>query len=318
MSSSWLEAMVRAHKRRAWALAYRMLGTLPAADLVGHDALRDVGASCPGPDALGPALEARTARLARERLRRRRQRGYVGPWLPGPVDTWRVLDGALDGGHAPDVPPPRARWSPLESGSFGFLVALEQLSPRRRAVALLCDALGRTEAEVGAALELHPDEVARARRRAHDVLEPYELGWAPPSASAQVATVDALGQLLACLVEADLHGLAALLSPAAEALGDGGGVVPSPRVPVRGADRIAGLLVALVGRDLAAMRVEVRELNGLPALVIEREDAPAGHASRLVLRVELDLAGRVAQVHLVMAPEKLAGLDAPPPSSGAT
>ncbi len=308
MSTSRLEALIRAHKRRAWALAYRMLATAPAADLVVHDALRDVGPSCPGPNALGPALEARTACLARERLRRRRQRGYTGPWLPGPVDTWRTVDAA----DAPDVAPPRARWTPLESASFGFLLALELLSPRQRAVALLCDAFGRTEAQAGAALGLSFDEVQRARRRGLDVLERYELGRAPPSPSQQVATVDALGQLLAALVDADVSALAALLAPDAEALGDGGGEVAAPRVPVPGAARIAALLVALVGRDLATTRFGVRELNGLPAMVVERDDAPPGHAARLVLRVELDLAGKVAQVHLIMAREKLAGLEARP------
>lgn len=306
MTSSRLEALIRAQKRRAWALAYRMLGTVPAADLAVHDALRDVGPSCPGPNALGPALEARTARLARDRLRRRRQRGYTGPWLPGPIDTWRAVEAA----DAPDVPPPRARWTPIESASFGFLLALELLSPRQRAVALLCDAFGHTEADAAASLGVEPDEIARARRRARDVLERYELGRAPPSPSVQVATVDALGQLLACLVDADLTGLSALLAPDAEALGDGAGEVAAPRVPVRGAERIAALLVALVGRDLATTRFGVRELNGLPAMVVERDDAPPGHAARLVLRAELDLSGRVAQVHLIMAREKLVGLDA--------
>lgn len=312
MDASRLEAIVREHKRRAWSLAYRILGTAPGADLVVHDALVEVAPGRPGPNALGAALETHAARLARERLRRRRQRGYTGPWLPGPVDTVRIVAHA----DAPDVAPPRARWSPLESGSFGFLLALELLGPRQRAVAVLCDAFGRTEDEVARALGLDLDEVNAARRRALDVLERYELGRAPPGPSLQVATVEVLGQLLACLVAEDTGGLGALLAADAEALGDGGGEVAAPRVPVRGPERIAALLVALVGRDLSETRIDVRELNGLPALVVRRDAPPPGHAARLVVRAELDLQGKVAQVHLVLAREKLAGLDAPDEAQG--
>jgi RNA polymerase sigma-70 factor (ECF subfamily) len=305
MTPSRLEEHVREQRRRAWSLAYRMLGTAPAADLAVHDALRALAPSRPSAASLGVALERGTLQLARERLRRRRQRGYVGPWLPSPVDTWRVLEG-VDGR---DVPLPGARWSALESGSYSFLLALEGLSPRQRAVALLCDALGRSEDEAAKALELTPADTRDARCRAHDVLERYERSRCPPGRSLQLASVDALGQLLACLGAEDIEGLSALLADDAEALGDGGGDFVSPRVPVRGAERIAGLLVALVGRELPLTRFDVRELNGLPALVISHEVPPPGHPPRLVLRVELDLQGRVAQVHVVLAKDKLAGLD---------
>lgn len=305
MTSSRLEDLVREHRRRAWCLAYRMLGTAPAADLAVHDALRALAPSRPGASSLALALETGTVRLARERLRRRRQRGYVGPWLPGPVDTWRALEG-VDGR---DVPPPGARWSALESAGYSFLLTLEALSPRQRAVTILCDALGRSEADAARALELSPAEVHEARCRARDVLERHERSRCPPGQWLQIATVDALGQLLACLGGEDVIGLSALLAADAEALGDGGGEVVAPRVPVRGAERIAGLLVALIGRGLPRTRFDVRELNGLPALVITREDPPPGHPPRLVLRVELDLQARIAQVHVVLAKDKLAGLD---------
>lgn len=301
MSPSSLEARVREERRRAWSLAYRMLGTVPAADLVVHDALRSLGARTTVA-ALGPALFAATLQLSHQRLRRRRQRGYVGPWLPGPVDTARVIAG----GDRPEAPPPGARWSPLETGSYAFLLALEALSPRQRAVALLVDALGRPEADVAAALGLAPDEVRAALRRARDALEGHERRRLPAGEWLQAASIDALGRALACLGAQDVAGLAALLAPEAEALGDGGGELAAPRVPVRGAERIAALLAALVGRDLTATSFDVRELNGLPALVVERA------SGRFVLRVDLDLQGRVAAVHLILAREKLAGLDAPP------
>jgi len=57
--------------------------------------------------------------------------------------------------------------------------------------------------------------------------------------------------------------------------------------------------------------VELRMLNGLPAVVAEWRECPPGAAARVVIRVELDAAGRIIEVHSVQASRKLAGLRAP-------
>ena len=92
-----------------------------------------------------------TTRLCIDRLRARRRREYVGPWVPEPVDT-------------------RGRESPLgESLTQGFPLLLERLSPDERAAFLLRAVFDYEYAEigkvVGKAEATVRQLVSRARRR---------------------------------------------------------------------------------------------------------------------------------------------------------
>src|SRR5918996_1046770 len=111
-----------------FSLAYRMVGVVgEAEDLVQEAFLRLHGA---GEDVAAPKafLTTVTTRLAIDHLRsaRVRREAYVGPWLPDPlVDEM-----------APDI----VQTAELaESLSTAFLVLMETLSPRERAVFLLHD-----------------------------------------------------------------------------------------------------------------------------------------------------------------------------------
>ena len=51
--------------------------------------------------------------------------------------------------------------------------------------------------------------------------------------------------------------------------------------------------------------VEWRELNGFPAIVVENEHHHQRLARRFVVRGDLDAEGRVSELHIVLASEKL-------------
>jgi len=55
-------------------------------------------------------------------------------------------------------------------------------------------------------------------------------------------------------------------------------------------------------------RVETRELNGLPALVIDFEPRHARRAPRVVIRCDLGASGRIVRCHSILASAKLASL----------
>ena len=74
--------------------------------------------------------------LARDALRRRKRRLYVGPWLPSPVETGDLEDPGAEPALGTD-----ARYDLRESASYAFLVALEALTAQQRAVLLLRDVL---------------------------------------------------------------------------------------------------------------------------------------------------------------------------------
>src|SRR4051812_19632601 len=116
---------------RAFAIAYRMLGSVSdAEDVVQEALLRLHGAIEAGERIESPRAYLATVvtRLAIDELRsaRARRETYVGEWLPEPVLT-------------DDVDDPARQAELSDSLSMAFLVVLESLSPEQRAVFLLRD-----------------------------------------------------------------------------------------------------------------------------------------------------------------------------------
>src|SRR3954470_15354873 len=112
----------------AFAIAYRMLGSVAEAEDVVQEALLRVhGALEEGQRIESPRAYVATvaSRLAIDQLRsaRARRESYVGDWLPEPL----VTDDAASQAEMAD------------SLSLAFLVLLESLSPEQRAVLLLRD-----------------------------------------------------------------------------------------------------------------------------------------------------------------------------------
>src|SRR3954464_9435222 len=115
----------------AFAIAYRMLGSVSEAEdvvqealLRVHQALED-GEQIESPRAFVATI---TTRLTINELRsaRARRERYVGEWLPEPI----VTDGRDD---------PARHAETADSVSLAMLVMLENLSPEQRAALLLHD-----------------------------------------------------------------------------------------------------------------------------------------------------------------------------------
>src|SRR5438105_7801064 len=125
------EQLLRALRPAAFALAYRMLGSVSEAEDVVQEALLRVhqtleaGEQIASPRAFVATV---TTRLAINELRsaRARREQYVGEWLPEPIITDSRDDPAR---HAETA----------DSLSLAMLVLLESLSPEQRAVLLLHD-----------------------------------------------------------------------------------------------------------------------------------------------------------------------------------
>ena len=115
----------------AFAIAYRMLGSVSEAEDVVQEALLRVhqaleaGEQIASPRAFVATV---TTRLAINELRsaRARRERYVGEWLPEPI----ITDGHDD---------PARHAEMADSLSLAMLVLLESLSPEQRAVLLLHD-----------------------------------------------------------------------------------------------------------------------------------------------------------------------------------
>lgn len=311
-SPAEIEVAFRERRRMLWGLCYRLTGVAADADeLVQETFVRAIehppSATC---DDWHRWLVRVATNLSLDRLRARRRREYLGPWLPAPIETAESVPAA------DDVEGDCVR---LESVSYAFLLALEALAPRARAVLLLRDVLDHSAAEVAHLLETSEANVRvlhhRARRRLAaarpDARPLREL--VEPTRSALLALVD-------CMLRRDEAGMRALLTAAVRTVTDGGGAYTALRVPLVGAERVARFHLETGRRRGPISSFAIRTINGLPALVVETRPLRPQMAPRLVLRCEVDSDGRIAELQTVLVPRKLTavrfGRDAALPEVG--
>jgi RNA polymerase sigma-70 factor, ECF subfamily len=306
--SSRASASLEPHRPLLWNVAYRMTGDAFEADDVVQEtfarALRSPPKDASRP--LRPWLVTVAANLGRDALRRRKRRGYPGPWLPTPVD-----DGELDdplARIADDAVPVDARYDLKESATYAFLIAVEVLTPSQRAVLVLRDVLGWSTEETAAALSVSVDAAKQTLSRARKRMAAYDAARAVPSAEMSARTRHALQRLSAALAMGDVDAVAALLVQDATFASDAGGEFTAATREVKGAENVAKLLVGILrkGASLFELRVTERTLNGLPALLLEIDEPPGRLPARQVTIVDVDDAGRVRSVRNVMATRKLA------------
>lgn len=305
-----LAALHAEHSRFLWGVAYRLLGSAADADdLVQETFVRAL--ERPPDDARRawrPWLTKVAMNLGRDLLRRRRRRRYVGPWIPGPIETG---DESAPPGYEPSLTggqTTEGRYDLLESVSMAFLLALEVLTPKQRAVLLLREVFDYPVADTAWALDLSESDVKVSLHRAHRALADYDRERCVPTPAMQARTRGAIETLLGALARGDIRAAEKLLADSVEALSDGGGEFFAARVPIVGRDRVLGFYAKLARRRLPGAALEIRNLNGLPALLGSFDDAPPGQPPRIAQHVVLADDGRVKQILSVLATPKLAAL----------
>ena len=273
-----------ANRNLLFTVAYEMLGSAAdAEDVLQETWLRwaDVDqATVRDPRAYLVRIVTRQA-LNRLRTLARRREDYVGAWLPEPVLT------------SPDV---AADLELVESLSIGMLTVLETLGPIERAVFVLREVFDTPHDEIAEAIGKTPGAVRQIAHRARD----HVAARRPRMAVTSTEQQDAVDRFLAAITHGDLQGLLDVLAPDVVAVADGGGLVPAARRPIRGAERVADLLI----RGLRRLDFEAKPvwLNGSPGVLIEVGGAVSGAVS---LSVE---GGRISHVYAIANPHKLARL----------
>jgi len=118
----------------------------------------------------------------------------------------------------------------------------------------------------------------------------------------------ALQAFLDCLMRQDASGIEALLTTSVRTITDGGGEYTALHEPLVGIERVVRFHLEMARRRGPISRVEMRTVNGLPALVIETAAIRPQMAPRVVLRCELDVQGRIRELHSILATPKLTGV----------
>ena len=296
------------HRSFLWGLCYRMTGSSADADDLVQDTFVRAMERPPArtDEPWRPWLVRVAMNLARDSLRRRRRRRYVGPWLPAPVET---------GGET--VPPAfepvvhgvttEGRYELMESVTFAFLLALEKLSPLQRAVLLLRDVFDYTVRETADALGISEANVKTTHHRARRAMRDYDGGRCLPTAELRSRTRAALARFVESLATGDVAAVERLLAEDVRMLSDGGGEFLAARVPVLGRARVAKIYAKLSERRVPS-RVELREVNGLPAVVVEFGEGLPREATRVLVRVDVTPEGLIGELHTVLATPKLAAI----------
>jgi RNA polymerase sigma-70 factor (ECF subfamily) len=287
------EQMLDELRPAAFAIAYRMLGSVSEAEDVVQEALLRVHQALEGGEQIASPrafVATVTTRLAINELRsaRARRERYVGEWLPEPI----ITDGVDD---------PARHAETADSLSLAMLVLLESLSPEQRAVLLLHDVFDYGYPEIAAIVGKSEDNVRQIATRARRHVEQGR----PRFRTTREQRDELARRFLAAAEQGDLAGLEALLSHDVELTGDGGGKVPALARSLHGRNRVARTLISWVRLAGRVPGVSFRpvEVNGGPgALVLDPEE-------RLVGVWALDIAGgQITSVSSIVNPDKLAHL----------
>jgi RNA polymerase sigma-70 factor, ECF subfamily len=292
---------------RLWTLCYRLTGSAPDADDLVQEtferALRHPPADLTRP--IAPWLTTVATRLGVDRLRHRKSLAYVGPWLPTPIEA------EANGPHLTETgPSPAARYGALESVSFAFLVALEALTPKQRAVLVLRDVLDCSGAETAETLEITEADVKVSLHRARGRLESYDRDRVPPTAELRAATLAALTRFLTALMNDDWEGMAAAVRDDVRLVNDAGGEFHAARKPVVGRDKVI-TFHRKIRRDGVPFAWRPAVLNGLPGVLFTYAPSDPKLATRAVLLATLDREGRIRELDGILATPKIGHLDFP-------
>ncbi len=274
----------------AFAIAYRMLGTVSEAEDVVQEALLrlhqtlESGEQIASPRAFVATV---TTRLAINELRsaRVRRERYYGEWLPEPIITDSHHDPAR---HAETT----------DSMSLAMLVLLESLSPEQRAVLLLHDVFDYGYPEIAAIVGKSEDNVRQLASRARR----HVVERRPRFETTREQRDELARRFFAATEHGDLAGLEALLAHDVMLTGDGGGKAPALAHSLRGSDRVARALVnwARLAARVPGVSWRPVEVNGAPgALYLDAQQ-------RLVAVVALDIVGdQITSISSIVNPDKL-------------
>lgn len=210
-----------------------------------------------------------------------RRHSYIGPWLPEPVDT--SSDPYLGAANASAL-------------SFGILLLLDSLTPTERAAFILREAFDSPYREIASILDTTEANSRQLVTRARQHLATHTV--TTPNAT----HTELLHTFLAAAHSGDTTHLASLFRADITATSDGGGRVRASGTPLHGARYIANFVASVARRFWQGAAFEFRELNGMPALYLERvAEGP--------LAVCFEFSGdQISHLYIVLNPEKLSQL----------
>jgi RNA polymerase sigma-70 factor (ECF subfamily) len=268
--------LVAPFRRELRAHCYRMAGTLHDADDLLQESLVRAWRGLTGfagRASLRTWLYKVTTHACLDRIGSRSAREIE----PAPPDVYDV------------APSPEARYSQREAVALAFMVALQLLTPKQRAVLILFDVVGLEASECAELLDLSVGAVTSALQRARDAI-------ASQRSPAPAVDPDAIARYLDAWERADTGALIALLAEDARL------AMPPLADTYTGAAAIGAAIGEMVfaPAGAGAFRFVAVEAAGVPAYAAYLRDGAGWKA--LALHVVETAGGRVTSITAFMDP----------------
>lgn len=275
-----------AYKPLLFSIAYRMLGSAAdAEDAVQETFLRWHRAQEGQAEIHTPKgwLTTTISRICLDQLgsARAKREQYVGPWLPEPL-----------AGTSPDIAETSADFDSL---SMAFLVLLESLGPKERAVFLLHDVFGYEFADIAEIVGESSSYCRQIAKRARTHVTAHRPRFAADAAQRRRLTE----RFLAAVTDGDMSALIETLADDVTVISDGGGKVNAARKPVTGRDKVALFLTNLRRMAPEGTRFALEPINGQTGIVTTIDGAVFN-----VVTFDVDNSG-IRTIYIVVNPEKL-------------
>jgi RNA polymerase sigma-70 factor (ECF subfamily) len=289
------ERLLEELRPSAFAIAYRMLGSVAEAEDVVQEGLLRLNLALDDGEIGSPRafLATIVTRLSIDALRsaRARREHYVGEWLPEPV----VTDPQSD---------PLREAETADSLSLAMLVLLESLSPEQRAVLLLRDAFDYPYSEIAPIVGKSEDNVRQLASRARRHVDERRPRFEP----SRELRDELARRFFAAARNGDLKALESLLAEDVVLHGDGGGKVPALARSLHGRDRVSRTLMAWyrAGRFIPDARIDDTVVNGQPGAIVRD-----GHGGVIAVWAIDVVDGHIQTIRSVVNPEKLAHIGPP-------
>jgi RNA polymerase sigma-70 factor (TIGR02960 family) len=277
--------LMEPYRRELEVHAYRILGSVQDAEDALQDTMLAAWQSLGGFEGRS-SLRTWLYQIATHRClnalrsaRRRPQTNWPPPGLvlPEPTRLGEVTwlepypDMLLDG--LPDrAPGPESRYEAREAISLAFIVAVQALPPRQRAVLILRDVLGYPAREVARMLDSTEESVTSALKRARATVArqfPADRHQAPPDSPTERKLVE---RLTRAYETGQVEDLVALLADDV--------LLTMPPIPLEymGRDMVARFLAAVVFPDGNRFRLIPVRANGQPAFGMYLRTPGSEHA----------------------------------------
>jgi RNA polymerase sigma-70 factor, ECF subfamily len=269
-----------------FSIAYRMTGSASEAEDIVQDSYLRYRAAGDQIRSTKSYLSTIVTRLCLDHLKsaRAQREQYIGPWLPEPLLT---DDTDMAGFQKVEQ---------RESIATAFLVLLEALNPQERAVFLLREVFEYEYAEIAEALGQSAANCRQIFHRAQQRLADRRPRFEPaPQTHRRLVE-----RFLHACQHGDIATLTEVLAQDVASWSDGGGKVSAARQPVFGRQNVVRLVLGLMSKAPADLRMEIAVINGTPGLLLF-SGAMLWYVATFAIANE-----QIQALHAVLNPDKLA------------